>query len=118
MGAAISKTRRRCASRRKTDKSFSNFKRRLWQSVPSPNCGDLGLENTKIQRDDRDFIKVNAQQQTTDPDIYAIGDVAGGMLLAHKASREARVAVEVITGEGGAFQDVVIPAVVFTEPEI
>ncbi len=83
-----------------------------------PNCGDLGLENTKIQRDDKGFIKVNAQQQTTDPDIYAIGDVAGGLLLAHKASREARVAVEVITGEGGAFQDIVIPAVVFTEPEI
>ncbi len=83
-----------------------------------PNCGDLGLENTKIQRDDKGFIKVNAQQQTADPDIYAIGDVAGGLLLAHKASREARVAVEVITGEGGAFQDIVIPAVVFTEPEI
>ncbi len=83
-----------------------------------PNCNDVGLENTKIQRDDRGFIKVNAQQQTADPDIYAIGDVAGGLLLAHKASREARVAVEVITGEGGAFQDIVIPAVVFTEPEI
>jgi dihydrolipoamide dehydrogenase len=76
------------------------------------------LENTKIQRDEKGFIKVNAQQQTTDPDIYAIGDVAGGLLLAHKASREARVAVEVMTGEGGAFEDIVIPAVVFTEPEI
>src|SRR5437879_1528717 len=83
-----------------------------------PNCGDLGLENTKIERDDKGFIKVNAQQQSADPDIYAIGDVAGGALLAHKASREARVAVEVMTGEGGAFADIIIPAVMFTEPEI
>jgi dihydrolipoamide dehydrogenase len=83
-----------------------------------PNCGDLGLENTKIQRDDKGFIKVNAQQQTSDPDIYAIGDCAGGMLLAHKASREGRIAVKVMTGEGGAFQDIIIPAVVFTEPEV
>lgn len=100
------------------DKSEELFDRVLVSVGRVPNCGDLGLENTKIERDDRGFIKVNAQQQTTDPDIYAIGDVAGGMLLAHKASREARVAVEVITGEGGAFQDIVMPAVVFTEPEI
>src|SRR5712692_6381203 len=61
-----------------------------------PNCEDLGLQNTKIERDDRGFIKVNPQQQTADPNIYAIGDIAGGVLLAHKASKEARVAVEVI----------------------
>jgi dihydrolipoamide dehydrogenase len=100
------------------DKSEELYDRVLVSVGRVPNCGDLGLENTKIERDDRGFIKVNAQQQTADPDIYAIGDVAGGLLLAHKASREARVAVEVITGEGGAFQDVVMPAVVFTEPEI
>ena len=100
------------------DKSEELYDRVLVSVGRVPNCGDLGLENTKIQRDDKGFIKVNAQQQTSDPDIYAIGDVAGGMLLAHKASREARVAVEVITGEGGAFQDIVMPAVVFTEPEI
>jgi dihydrolipoamide dehydrogenase len=100
------------------DKGEELYDRVLVSVGRVPNCGDLGLENTKIARDDKGFIKVNAQQQTTDPDIYAIGDVAGGMLLAHKASREARVAVEVIAGEGGAFQDVIIPAVVFTEPEI
>ena len=100
------------------DKGEELYDRVLVSVGRVPNCGDLGLENTKIQRDDKGFIKVNAQQQTSDPDIYAIGDVAGGMLLAHKASREARVAVEVITGEGGAFQDIVMPAVVFTEPEI
>jgi dihydrolipoamide dehydrogenase len=83
-----------------------------------PNCENLGLENTKVQRDDRGFIKVNAQQQTSDPSIYAIGDVAGGVMLAHKAAREARVAVEVLCGENSAFEDVVIPAVVFTDPEV
>jgi len=83
-----------------------------------PNCGDLGLENTKVTRDDKGFITVTAQQQTTDPDIYAIGDIAGGVMLAHKASKEARIAVDVITGDEAAFENVIIPAVVFTDPEI
>jgi dihydrolipoamide dehydrogenase len=83
-----------------------------------PNCQDLGLDNTKVARDEKGFIKVNEKQQTEDPAIYAIGDVAGGVLLAHKASREARVAVEVIMGEDSTFSDVVIPAVVFTDPEL
>ncbi len=83
-----------------------------------PNCDDLGLENTKVERDDKGFIKVNEKLQTSDPAIYAIGDVAGGVLLAHKASKEARIAVEVITGEESAFEGVVIPAVVFTDPEV
>ncbi len=83
-----------------------------------PNCVDLGLENTKVQRDEKGFIKVNERQETADPSIFAIGDVAGGVLLAHKASKEARVAVEVITGESSAFKDIIIPAVVFTDPEI
>jgi dihydrolipoamide dehydrogenase len=83
-----------------------------------PNCDDLGLENTKIGRDDKGFIKVNEKQQTDDPALYAIGDVVGGVMLAHKASREARVAVEVITGRDSAFSHVVIPAVVFTDPEV
>lgn len=83
-----------------------------------PNCVDLGLENTKVTRNDKGFIKVNERQQTDDPGIYAIGDVAGGVLLAHKASREARVAVEVILGRNSAFKDVIIPAVVFTDPEV
>jgi len=82
-----------------------------------PNCTDLGLENTKVVRDDKGFIKVDAQQRTSDPNILAIGDVAGGVLLAHKASREGRIAVDTITGEGTAFHSVV-PAVVFTDPEI
>jgi dihydrolipoamide dehydrogenase len=83
-----------------------------------PNCENIGLENTKVTRDEKGFIKINEKQQTDDPSIYAIGDVAGGVMLAHKASREARVAVEVILGESSAFTDVVIPAVVFTDPEL
>ncbi len=83
-----------------------------------PSCDDLGLENTRVGRDDKGFIQVNAQQQTADPAIYAIGDVVGGTMLAHKASKEARVAVEAMTGEHSTFEDVVIPAVVFTDPEV
>ncbi|HEY5910099.1 MAG TPA: dihydrolipoyl dehydrogenase [Verrucomicrobiae bacterium] len=84
----------------------------------SPNVDDLGLENTKVSFDDKGFVHVNDKQQTTDPSVYAIGDIAGGVLLAHKASKEARIAVEVIIGEDSAFADVTIPAVVFTDPEL
>lgn len=83
-----------------------------------PNHADLGLENTKITKDDRGFIKVNEQQQTNDPSLYAIGDVTGGVLLAHKASREARVAVDAITGDHETLNKYIVPAVVFTDPEI
>src|SRR5207237_796135 len=83
-----------------------------------PNCDDLGLGNTKVQRDEKGFIKVNEKQQTNEPAIYAIGDCAGGVLLAHKASREARVAVGAITGESNGGNTFVIPAVVFTDPEL
>ena len=82
------------------------------------NCKDLGLENTKVALDEKGFIRVNGQRQTSDPAIYAIGDVVGGALLAHKASKEARIAVDAITGEESAFEDIVIPAVVFTDPEV
>lgn len=83
-----------------------------------PNCANLGLENTQVTRDDKGFIQVNEQMQTADPRLYAIGDVAGGALLAHKAAKEARVAVETITGEADSYRDAVIPAVVFTDPEV
>src|SRR5437867_2187368 len=84
----------------------------------TPNSDDLGLENTKVTLDEKGFIKVNDKQQTTDPAIYAIGDIAGGVLLAHKATKEGRIAVEVITGEESTFAGVTIPAVVFTDPEV
>jgi dihydrolipoamide dehydrogenase len=84
----------------------------------SPNCDNLGLKNTKVTQDEKGFIKVNARLETTDPKICAIGDVIGGLLLAHKASKEARVAVEAICGETSVMENIVIPAVVFTEPEV
>jgi dihydrolipoamide dehydrogenase len=83
-----------------------------------PNCDDLGLEGTKVSRDDKGFIKVNAQQKTDDDAIFAIGDAVGGVMLAHKASKEARIAVETLCGEESSFEKVVIPAVVFTDPEV
>jgi dihydrolipoamide dehydrogenase len=84
-----------------------------------PNSQDLGVKNTKATLNDKGFFVVDAKQQTTDPNIYAIGDIAGGVLLAHKASREARIAVDALLGETPiAISDVVIPAVVFTNPEV
>lgn len=85
----------------------------------TPNSEDIGLENTAVKTDDKGFVQVNDAQCTADANIYAIGDIAGGILLAHKASREARIAVEAILGETSIpMKDVVIPAVVFTEPEV
>ena len=83
-----------------------------------PNSTDLGLENTKVTLDDKGFVKVNHHQRTEDESIYAIGDVAGGVLLAHKAHKEARIAVEVICGQDSSNENIVIPAVVFTDPEL
>jgi dihydrolipoamide dehydrogenase len=83
-----------------------------------PNSDDLGLENTKAERDEKGFIKVDANQRTGDPAIYAVGDIAGGILLAHKAFREGRVAVDAIAGDTATPGKYVIPAVVFTDPEV
>lgn len=83
-----------------------------------PNAANIGLENTKVQLDDKGFIKVNRKMQTDDPAIYAIGDVAGEPMLAHKATREAKVAVDVILGLPAEFDAQAIPAVVFTDPEL
>ncbi len=83
-----------------------------------PRSADLGLEQIGVATDDKGFITVNDRQQTSVPGIYAIGDVAGGMLLAHKAYQEAKVAAEVIAGEPAAFDNVAIPAVIYTDPEV
>ena len=83
-----------------------------------PNSTDIGLENTGVQVDEKGYVKVNDRQQTDDPNIYAIGDIAGGILLAHKAHKEARIAVENINGENVVNENIVIPAVVFTDPEL
>ncbi|MBI5726514.1 MAG: dihydrolipoyl dehydrogenase [Ignavibacteriales bacterium] len=83
-----------------------------------PVTAGLGLEKTKVTITPRGFIEVSAQLQTNDAMIYAIGDIAGDPMLAHKASHEARVAVEAILGHKVAFEPNAIPAVVFTDPEI
>jgi dihydrolipoamide dehydrogenase len=83
-----------------------------------PNTRDLGLENTHVQLNERGFAVCDKQQRTADPSIFAIGDVAGEPMLAHKASHEAKVAIEVILGRNVSFDKHAIPAVVFTDPEI
>ena len=83
-----------------------------------PNSGGIGLERAGVKLDQRGFIKVDLQNRTNVPHIFAIGDVAGGMLLAHKASAEGRVAAEAIAGKKTIFDARAIPAVVYTDPEI
>ena len=83
-----------------------------------PNASVPGLDRTRVIVNERGFIAVDEQMRTAEPSIFAIGDVVGEPMLAHKASHEGRVAVEVIAGENVAFQPRAIPAVVFTDPEI
>lgn len=83
-----------------------------------PVTRGLGLENTKVEVSDRGFVVCDHQQRTADPHIYAIGDVAGDPMLAHKATHEGRVAAEVIAGKPASFDKTAMPAVVFTDPEI
>jgi dihydrolipoamide dehydrogenase len=83
-----------------------------------PNSNVPGLETTKVKVDAKGFIETDGQRRTAEPTIFAIGDVAGEPMLAHKASHEARVAVEAIAGHKAVFEPLAIPAVVFTDPEI
>ena len=83
-----------------------------------PNSANLGLENTQVEIDQKGFIKVNEQRRTAEPSIYAIGDVAGEPMLAHKATHEGHTAAEAIAGQKVAFEPNAIPCVVFTDPEI
>jgi len=83
-----------------------------------PNTAQLGLEQTRIERDQRGFIVCDQQQRTAEPNIFAIGDIAGEPMLAHKATHEAKTAVEAALGRPVAFDKRAIPAVVFTDPEL
>jgi len=83
-----------------------------------PNSKIPGLETTKVKVAANGFIETDAQRRTAEPNIFAVGDVAGEPMLAHKASHEARVAVEAIEGQKAVFEPAAIPAVVFTDPEI
>ena len=83
-----------------------------------PNTQGLGLEKTKAVVTDKGFVQVDAARRTADPNIWAIGDLAGEPMLAHKAAAEAKVAVASIAGEPASFDPAAIPAVVFTDPEL
>ena len=83
-----------------------------------PNSQGIGLENTNVQVDEKGFVVVDDQQRTGDGKIFAAGDVVVGMMLAHKATREGKVAAEVIAGKPAAFDVRAIPAVVYTDPQI
>jgi len=83
-----------------------------------PNSSGLALNCTNVELDSRGFIVVDPQRRTTEPSIFAVGDVTGEPMLAHKASHEGRIAAEVIAGRDTVFEPLAIPAVVFTDPEL
>ncbi len=83
-----------------------------------PNSAVPGLDKTRVKVNQKGFIEIDAARATAEPTIYAIGDVVGEPMLAHKASHEARVAIDAILGERVAFEPEAIPAVVFTDPEV
>ena len=100
------------------DQKEQLFDRVLVSVGRRPNSKIPGLDKTQVQIDQRGFIMVDEQRRTHEPSIFAIGDVVGEPMLAHKASHEGRVAVEVMAGENVAFSPRAIPAVVFTDPEL
>lgn len=93
------------------------FSRALIAVGRRPNTSGIGIGNTRVTFDGG-FIRVNAQRRTDDERIYAIGDVTGNPMLAHKATREGIVAVDAMRGEPAAFDPAAIPAVMFTDPEV
>jgi len=83
-----------------------------------PNSKIPGLESTRVVVNQKGFIETDGQRRTAEPTIFAVGDVAGEPMLAHKASHEARIPIEAIAGHKAQFEPLAIPAVVFTDPEI
>lgn len=84
----------------------------------APYTEGLGLENTEIQLDEKGFVKTDRQRRTDDRSIFAIGDVAGEPMLAHKATYEGKIVAEVITGAKTEYDPMAVPAIIFTDPEI
>jgi dihydrolipoamide dehydrogenase len=99
-------------------RSIRTYDRVLMAIGRRPASRDIGIENTGVRVDDEGFIQVDEQQRTHDTNISAVGDVTGGPMLAHKAFREGKVAAEVIAGQSSAFDTCIIPAVVYTDPQI
>ena len=100
------------------DKTSQSFDRVLVAIGRKPRSQGIGLEKTRVKIDERGYVQVDEKRTTTDEKIFAIGDVAGGPLLAHKAFREGKVAAEVIKGMPSAFDVRAIPAVVYTDPQV
>jgi len=100
------------------DRKTLSFDQVLVSVGRQPNTDGLGLERTKVQVNAAGFIEVDEARRTSDKRIFAIGDVVGNPLLAHKASHEGLVAAEAIAGRPVAFDARAIPAVVYTSPEI
>lgn len=100
------------------DEPEQTFDRVLVAIGRSPNSEDLGLENTGVQVDEDGFVRVDEERRTDDEHIFAVGDVIGGPMLAHKAMRDGKTAADVIAGEPAAFDVRCIPAVVYTDPQI
>ncbi len=98
--------------------SSETYDRVLVAISREPNTDDLGLDVVGVELNENGFIKVDAQRRTSVPNIYAVGDVTGGMLLAHEALFEGKVAAEAIAGKAAAFDVRAIPAVVYTIPQV
>ncbi|MFO7766866.1 MAG: dihydrolipoyl dehydrogenase [Pelovirga sp.] len=103
---------------KKGESTNRRFDRVLIAIGRKPNTEQLGLDSTRIKKNDKGFIEVDGQQRTAEPHIFAIGDIAGEPMLAHKAYAEAEVAAEVAAGGKAVYEPRAIPAVVFTDPEI
>src|SRR5712692_659699 len=101
-----------------TPEVAAGFDRVLVAVGRRPASAGLGLETTRARPDDRGFLPVDAQCRTADPHILAVGDVTGEPMLAHRAMRQGVVAAEAIAGRPAAFDNVAVPAVVFTDPEV
>jgi dihydrolipoyl dehydrogenase len=102
----------------KDDARYLLFDRVLVAVGRQPNSAIPGLDGTRVKVNERGFVHVDEQMRTDEPSIFAIGDLVGEPMLAHKASHEGRTAVEVIAGHKAVFEPQAIPAVVFTDPEL
>lgn len=100
-------------------KTFSEKYEKVLVSVGRvPYTKGLGLENTGVELDEKGFVKTDRQRRTDDRAIFAIGDVAGEPMLAHKATYEGKIVAEVITGAKTEYDPMAVPAIIFTDPEI
>src|SRR5256886_5993286 len=96
----------------------ATFDRLLVAVGRRPLTEGLGLETTRVKQDARGFVEIDARCATVEPRIFAVGDATGEPMLAHRAMRQGKVAAEAIAGRPAAFDNAVVPAVVFTDPEI